>query len=362
MAGETTRQPYTVDLEVPDVQLVGVPSGPQVTPSQRIYFYAPDEWERFILEWATGLEGTFHQLKRLGGSGDKGVDIAAFKSAAGFEGEWECYQAKHYGEPLTPSDVLPEVIKVIRHAAAGEYTVPTRYVLLAPKGCGPSLHRLLSHPSRFKELVLKSLAADSPYVREIDGDELVRIRALADELDYSIFESAELIDVLATHARTQYHAYRFATSLPTRTDPAIPPKTPEPSEARYIEQLVDVYREAHGIDELDAAAASDHPAVRDHFRRQRYAFYSAEALRVYARDSVPDGTFEALVDDVHSGVIDVADGSYATGMARLGAVLAHSTLIQLENHRLIEVTKPDDRKGICHHLANEDRLTWMRRQ
>lgn len=362
MTDEAMQRVYTSDLAAPDVQLVGVSSGPQVTPSQRIYFYPPDEWERFILEWATALEPSYHQVKRLGGPGDQGIDIAGFRTADGFEGPWDCFQCKHYDDPLTPSNVLPEVIKLLRHAANEDYSLPDRYVFLAPQGCGPSLNRLLSQPSKLKELVVQSLDLDSTYVRGIDGPELERIRQLADTLDFSMFESAEMIDILETHARTRYHAYRFATSLPARGKGAAPPETPAPAEARYVEQLVDVYREAHGLDGLDAAGAANNPATREHFRRQRYAFYSAEALRVYARDSVPFGTFEALVDDIHSGVIDVADGHYATGMARLSAVLTQSTLVQLDNHRLIEVTKPDDRKGICHHLANDDRLAWMPKQ
>ena len=46
------------------------------------------------------------------------------------------------------------------------------------------------------------------------------------------------------------------------------------------------------------------PKLKDHFRRQREAFYEAESLRVFARDSVPPGTFESLLDDIHDGVID----------------------------------------------------------
>jgi hypothetical protein len=37
---------------------------------------------------------------------------------------------------------------------------------------------------------------------------------------------------------------------------------------------------------------------------------SAEALRLYARDSVPEGTFQALQDDVHAGVVEVAESDH----------------------------------------------------
>jgi hypothetical protein len=33
--------------------------------------------------------------------------------------------------------------------------------------------------------------------------------------------------------------------------------------------------------------------------------------------------------------------------------------MQLGTNILLRVERPDDRKGICHQLANEDRLTWV---
>jgi hypothetical protein len=60
--------------------------GPPVPPQGRIQLYSSDEWEGFIREWITGLKTEYVQIKRFGGSGDKGADIAAFKSDNGLEG------------------------------------------------------------------------------------------------------------------------------------------------------------------------------------------------------------------------------------------------------------------------------------
>ena len=84
---------------------------------------------------------------------------------------------------------------------------------------------------------------------------------------------------------------------------------------------------------------------------------------MHARDSVPDGTFEALQNDMHSGVVEVAEAPHTSGMDRLREVLTASTQVQLDGHAvLMSVSRPDDRKGICHQLANEDRLTWVKGQ
>jgi hypothetical protein len=98
----------------------------------------------------------------------------------------------------------------------------------------------------------------------------------------------------------------------------------------------------------------------DHFRRQRQTFYSAEALRVFARDSVPQGTFEALQEDVYEGVIEHYDCPYPTALERLRRVLNAAAGMSASPNALMDVSGPKDLKGICHQLANVDRLVWRR--
>lgn len=86
--------------------------GPPVSPMVRLRTYSPDEWEVFIREWVTALKTDYVQIKHLGGPGDKGVDIAAFKTDRQYEGAWDCYQAKHYKDPLSFSVATPEILKV----------------------------------------------------------------------------------------------------------------------------------------------------------------------------------------------------------------------------------------------------------
>lgn len=329
-------------------------------PQHRVYFYDPGEWEQFILEWATALPLRYEQVKRLGGSNDHGVDVAGFLTSDGFEGEWDCFQAKHYASALTLSDVLPEVVKLFTHAITGSYVLPRRYVFVAPQGCGTTLNRLLSRPSDFKSEVLKALEDVSVHVRGLSDDERITLRDYAQGIDYSIFRAMQLHELLEDHATTRYHAARFDVALPQRPAVGQPPVALALEEQRYAEQLLDVYRETSPQEDLDTDTISMHPLHGDHFRRQRYSFYSAEALRVYARDSVPPGTFESLLDDMYDGVIEVADATHPSSRDRLSAVLTHSTQVALDGHRLVAMAGPNDRKGLCHHLANGDRLTWVR--
>src|SRR5690625_3115689 len=74
---------------------------PPLTSPMKHRGYSPDEWEVFITEWATGVTVSYRQIKQLGGSGDRGVDVAAFKTDRGLEDAWDCFQAKHYDGSLT---------------------------------------------------------------------------------------------------------------------------------------------------------------------------------------------------------------------------------------------------------------------
>lgn len=348
--------------ELPEPSAVRMDPG-TVSPAQpqhRVYFYDPGEWEQFILEWATSLSPRYQQVKRLGGSNDHGVDVAGFLTADGFEGEWDCFQAKHYASALTLSDVLPEVLKLFTHALEGSYVLPRRYAFVAPQGCGPTLNRLLSRPSDFKEEVLKALEDTSVHVRGLSDDTRVALREFARDVNFSIFVAMQLHELLEDHASTRYHVGRFEVALPQRPAVGQPPAALGIEEQRYAEQLLEVYRETSPEEDFAPDTISAHPIHGDHFRRQRYSFYSAEALRVYARDSVPPGTFESLLDDMFDGVIEVAEASHPSSRDRLSAVLTHSTQVALDGHRLVAMAGPNDRKGLCHHLANGDRLVWVR--
>lgn len=360
MSNPASTPIVAVDLAAPDVQALGLGSGPPVPPEHRVYFYDPDQWEQFILEWVHALHSDYVQVKRIGGSGDQGIDVAGFLTSDNFEGDWDCYQAKHYVGALAPATAYAEMLKMFGHVTMGHYILPRNYYFVAPRGAGSTLNRLISHPTEFKEKFLTAISDGTPLVGSIAEDTLTAVRELAAATDFSMFAATQLTELLTGHAKTRYHAFRFGTALPQRGPVDAPPAELESSEARYVEELLRLYREATGSTVMSVADLQHHTDHSNHFRRQRRAFYSAEALRMYARDSVPPGTFDRLVDHIHDGVIEVAEADYPTGRERLTAVLTQATNVQLDSQRLVEMTGPEDRRGVCHHLANDHRLKWVR--
>lgn len=360
---------------IPDSEMKVIkPTGPSATPSSahvqsgapipkpmRVRNFSPDEWEEFVEEWATTLESSYVKVRRFGGSGDLGVDIAGFCGDQGFEGTWDNYQCKRYDHPLRPSDIWIEIGKIVYYSHKGEYTPPRRHYFVASLGVGTTLEKLLNKPTELKSKLKENWNGHckdkitSTGEIELSGDLL----AYVDAFDFSVFSSKSHVELIEAHSQTGFHAVRFGGGLPARPEPEGPPETPAPIESRYIRQLLDAYGDHLGASLPGPNALGPHAPLEKDFLRQRERFYHAEALRNFARDTVPEGTFSDLQNEIFHGVVDTAEGTYADGFERMKATISHATTVAMTANPLASVTKTQDRQGICHQLANDDRLTWV---
>jgi hypothetical protein len=338
-----------------------VESGIPVPKSIRVQNFSPSEWEAFTEEWACSLKPMYSKVRRFGGAGDLGVDIAGFCSQDGFEGEWDNYQCKQYAHPLRPSDVWVEIGKVIYYSHLGQYRVPRSYFFVASRGIGTSLEKLLNRPA---DILVKLKVNWDGYckTRITTTAEVILDGALLqylDEFDFSIFSSKSHTELIEGHAQTPFHAVRFGGGLPPRPEADLPPDNPSPAESRYVRQLLDAYGDHLGAPLAGPGRLSVHSDLNRDFLRQRERFYHAESLRNFARDTVPEGTFDALQEEIFHGVVDTAEGTHPNGLDRMRATVAKASQVVSTANALSSVTKIQDRQGICHQLANDDRLVWV---
>ena len=77
---------------------------------------------------------------------------------------------------------------------------------------------------------------------------------------------------------------------------------------------------------------------------------------------MPQGTFKILQDEIHDGVQEVYDTEHASGYQRVVKTIEKARDIAITGNPLIGVMQSNDRAGICHQLANDDRLIWVRAQ
>lgn len=347
-----------------------VSSGIPIPPIRLLQVMSFEDWECFTEEWLSfhKKNGSYQSIKRFSGSGDLGLDVVAFTDKDGFAKPWDSYQCKKYNHALCPSDVYGEIGKIIYHSF--QHTppfnqmcrVPRRHVFVSPFSVGIALGRLLKDPTRFKADVRTKW--ESHCVPKIGtGIKAPLTGALLvyfDTFDFSIFDYRTAVELIEEHAQTAFYAPRFGGGLPPREQPETPPAEPTESESLYLRKLLDAYGDHLGKPVAVKEELASHPDLEEHYYRQRVLFYSAESLRNFARDRTPPRTFDSLQDDIYYGVIDTFEVAYADALARLRATVSTAGQIDVSGNALVGVTRVADKQGICHQLANDDRLTWRK--
>ena len=339
-------------------------TGIRIPPQQQIFLYSAEQWETLVQEWAFyALKFQYAQVQRFTGAGDQGIDIAGFTDDKKLQGVWDCYQCKKYGDALTPTVAWPEIGKILWYTFNGEYSVPRKYFFVAPKGVGTKLNRFLANAANLKNNLIenwdKNVRSEITETQEVSLEG--KLFAYVQAFDFAIFGSKTPLEIVEDHRKhSPFHSMRFGGGLPQRPAPTLPPTEVSPEESRYIGQLLKAYGDHKKQIVCDIRGLSAWPSICDHFGRQREAFYHAESLRIFARDSVPPGTFEALQDEIHAGVIDTHDDDHADGYERVKKVTKAARDLQITCNALVSCAKVQDRAGICHQLANESRFQWTK--
>jgi hypothetical protein len=309
-------------------------------------------------EWASSLAG-YGLVERAGGAGDMGCDVIATVDPSDPDSTWDNYQCKHYDHPLAPSDIWVELGKLCYYTHINEYSVPRAYRFVAPRGIGTKLLNLLKKPEKLREGLIANWSTKcSKHITStkeisLEGALLAHVQTF----DLARVGHLPALQLIEQHQKTPYFAVRFGLGLPVRPAPPTPPADIAPGETRYVAQLLEAYGDNQNTvyPELGALNATH----QRHLRRARESFYCAEALRSFSRDTLPDGAFENLQDQIFDGVIDTAEADHDCGLTRVNATTSHATSLSLTSSALLGRVEPSDRKGVVHQLANEDRLTWV---
>ena len=334
--------------------------GPRIPAAQQLLLYSENHWEEFVQEWVHYcLKKKYVDVQRFSGTGDHGIDVAGFEDKDKLNGAWDNYQCKHYDHALRPGDALPEIGKMLWYSFNGEFKAPKGYYFVAPKGIGTALNNLLSNAPKLRQQLIANW--DKACRAKIIAGEVLLEGAFLEyvaNFDFTVFGSKNSVSLIEDHKTCPQHVARFGGGLPDRPPTPAPPSEISASESRYVQNLLDAYTEHTSVSVSEIAALKPWPKLKDHFSRQRVAFYHAESLRVFARETVPQGTFESFQDDIYAGVINVRDADHTDGYARVLAVTKAARDLQLNSNALIARERPLDRDGICHQLSNDDRLQW----
>lgn len=337
-------------------------SGPPIDPLTRILGYDSAEWELFIEEWLYSLNTGYEKVLRFTGPGDKGIDVAGFYDNKELDGNWDNFQCKHYKNPLGFSNVGPEIGKILWHSFNGHFKAPQICNFIAPRGASTSLSHLLANAPNLKQKVF-SVWEKSISKKIISGKEIAlegKFKEYFDNYNFGSFIADSPRNIIEQHKKTQFYIARFGGGLPCRPAVTSPPVIITSNEERYTTQLFEAYSENKKEKIQGEVDLKKWPPIKKHFGRSREAFYHAEALRIFVRDKTETGTFESLQEEIFDGVIDTHDKEYSDGFERLTEVTKSAQNLSLDAHPLNTSTFIKDRHGICHQLANKDRLKWKK--
>lgn len=319
--------------------------------------YDSTEWEIFISEWQKGLQG-YKQVKRLGGPGDHGRDVIGLCDSQNCNGVWDNFQCKHYEVPLPTSKACVDAGKIIFHAFEEVFKPPRRCIFVAPRGPSTELRDLLLNPEKLKAEIIakwdvrvaKNIVSGQHY--SLKGD----LQTFVEAYDFTTFGYATIDEVLDDHRKTAYWAARFDGLLP----PAPIGVTPEeiaPQESNYVGKLLGVYSQHTGKQYTSTDELKVDQELSADLLKQRVRFFDAEAFIAHFRDQTTPGTVEDFAEQIHDAI-----EPYLTVTTLAFEKLA-ATLTIASQTKVASVLEPRARvrvkQGVCHQLANADRIDWI---
>jgi hypothetical protein len=264
--------------------------------------------------------------------------------------------------PLRPTDIYVELGKLCVYSQRADYCVPRRYYFVAPREIGPKLHDLLKKPDHLKSELIANW--DQYCTKKISEKEELPLeadlKAYVEAFDFRIVWFRTLREVLKQHQRTRYWYQRFKVDPPQRPASVPVPDQVQPHELVYTTRLLEAYSDHLKQSVTSIAQLTGLENLSSHFRRSRGYFFSAEALARFSRDHFGPEAFDAIKKHIHDGVIDVTQEPHADGYECVVKVTNAAATLPLPHSDLMPYVGPADKKGICHHLANDEVVYWVK--
>lgn len=350
-----------------DVSIYGIMLGSNIYPQARIKIFSPDEYESFTNSWLYACRSKIYNSTAVyGKAGDKGRDVVGYYS----DETWDNYQCKRYEKALSPKTLKLEIGKIIYYSFIGDYSAPKNHYFVSPKGISNNSLDLLSSSTKLKESIQQEwddiCKTKITTTKNIPLD--LKLINYINNFDFSIFTYIDSDMMINDLYGTKFYTMFFGGGLtkPRSSKQITPPFKVDESEINYIKCLLDAYGDhyKYNIENLKMLE-SNYPKEYNHFKRQRQYYYSAEALRKYSIESLPHQKqhekthFEKLKDEYQCVIEDVLDESFEDGYECVKEVVKEVARVRCDNNLLNSVVGIPDKKGICHHLSNEGKVSWV---
>ncbi len=339
--------------------------GPQIEPIKRIFLYSPNEWEEFTEEWLENKENKYIEIEKLGGAGDKGRDVVAYINKDNPDYKWDCYQCKHYQSALSPSDVWIEFAKIIYYTFISDYPILNKYYFVAPKGIGSKLTNLLKNQKVLQEELI--LNWDQYCKKNITKTKEIPLEgallSYCKNFNFLIFDKIQIKTVIKEYKEDKpKYVKRFGGGLPSREKVSSIPNELQHYEIRYTKQLTKAYNSDNTKNKFENTDDfKGHESYHGHFSRARESFHTAEQLRNFSRDNLGEEAFDELQYEIYQKIVDLAvDNSVSNGFKKVKNIESEAMGLPIQSNALKTRCVTIDKKGICHQLVNDKKITWIK--
>lgn len=316
--------------------------------------------EGFVGDWLDVRKQDYVDWERCSGAGDGGRDVVGFLTDEGYEGRWHNYQCKSLGKYLTLPEVVLELGKIFMHVAAGDFTLPSRYVFVAPKGVNRTVSDIIRQPERFRRTIRDEWDAFC-LDRLVQRKQVPLTPAIIAAIDAFNFRGVSALD--GTKLVYQPDIYpalvRWFGADPGPLPPAdaiLPEVSPE--EASYLGQLAAAYGARAGLLGATADDILAHPRWGIQLRDQRVRYFHASKFGRFYRRKVFKDVLVAFDEEIYHGVVDThRQDDHRDTLDQVNAVMRIAPGLLLTGpiaHHASGMVK----QGTCHRFANENRLPW----
>ncbi len=327
-------------------------------PLKRLHCMDEDTYEELVSVWAYSCLNKYQQVYRIGGAGDKGRDVIAYLDCS--KKIFDLYQCKHYDHSLSYSDLRGEIGKLITYTFKKDFPIPNKYYIMCPNGVSQSFLDLKDNNTcQLADSIINDWDEIKTKVgkkHSIDISE--ELKTYIQKFDFSIITYKDENTFIEEFRQSPYYFYYFGGgfNLIKRRRITVPSNLQE-CESHYIKHLLDAYSENSGY---QVTEANINGKYEKHLSLSRSNFYSAEEVRLASRQASPPDTdeFERLKVNIELHVgIDMLE-EYEDGYEKVNRITNLAKNYDAETSLIKNILDSNSKAGVCHHLANEDRLIW----
>ena len=316
------------------------------------------ELEKFVREWADQQKVKYLSVKRFAGAGDMGRDVVGFTSNIKHDGDWVNYQCKQYGKSVPTDKGMLEIGKILYYAYKKEFTVPTEYFFVAPKGINRNLESYIFKPETFKIQLITNWDkyCKSKIIQKTDIPLTDQLKDFIESYDFSTIDVIDIDTIVSDLSFRNILVDWFGGEILPPPDSQVPTKIQD-QETKYIEKILCAYSEHDGTKYLNVDDLNEHDRFKIDLEIQRERYFSADAFNRFYRDNTAINVLDSLKKQIFNGVYDISQIEHKNAYICMCSVMSQASNITPTGKLAIHA-KVDVRQGYCHHFANKGELNW----